>query len=43
MEAGRYSPTASNRQLNRYIVIRDRVDEVGEIAIKTLYDLANDE
>ncbi|MGD9567067.1 MAG: nitroreductase family protein [Sedimentibacter sp.] len=42
LEAGRYSPTASNRQLNRYIVIRDRIDEVREMAIKTLYDMAND-
>ncbi|MGD9567059.1 MAG: nitroreductase family protein [Sedimentibacter sp.] len=42
IEAGRYSPTASNRQLNRYIVIRDRIDEVREMAIKTLYDMAND-
>lgn len=42
IEAGRYSPTASNRQLNRYIVIKDRIDEVREMAIKALYDLAND-
>lgn len=42
IEAGRYSPTASNRQMNRYIVIRDRIDEVREIAIKTLYDIACD-
>ena len=42
IEAGRYSPTASNRQLNRYIVIKDRINEVREMAIKTLYDLAND-
>jgi NAD-dependent dihydropyrimidine dehydrogenase PreA subunit len=27
IEAGRYSPTASNRQMNRYIVIRDKIDE----------------
>ncbi|MGD9567111.1 MAG: nitroreductase family protein [Sedimentibacter sp.] len=42
IEAGRYSPTASNRQLNRYIVIRDRINEVREMAITSLYDLAND-
>lgn len=42
IEAGRYSPTASNRQLNRYIVIGDRIDEVKEMVMKTLYDFAND-
>lgn len=42
LEAGRYSPTASNRQTNRYIVISDRIDEVRDMAIKTLYDVAND-
>ena len=42
IEAGRYSPTASNRQMNRYIVIRDKIDEVRDLAIKTLYDAAND-
>lgn len=42
IEAGRYSPTASNRQLNRYIVVKDKIDQVRELAIKTLYDAAND-
>jgi len=42
IEAGRYSPTASNRQLNRYIIIRDKIDEVRDMAIKALYDMAND-
>ena len=42
IEAGRYSPTASNRQLNRYIVIRDKLDEVRDMAIKALYTMAND-
>ena len=42
IEAGRYSPTASNRQLNRYIIIRDKIDEVRDMAMKALYDMAND-
>lgn len=42
IEAGRYSPTASNKQLNRYIVISDKIEEVKEMVIKTLYDIAND-
>ena len=42
IEAGRYAPTASNRQLNRFIVIKDKINEVRELAIKTLYDAAND-
>ena len=42
IEAGRYAPTASNRQLNRFIVIKDKINEVRDLAIKTLYDAAND-
>ena len=42
IEAGRYSPTASNRQLNRYIIIRDKLNDVRDMALKTLYDMAND-
>ncbi len=42
IEAGRYSPTASNGQMNRYIVIKDKIDEVRGMAIKALYDMAND-
>jgi nitroreductase/NAD-dependent dihydropyrimidine dehydrogenase PreA subunit len=42
IEAGRYAPTASNRQSNRYIIIRDKIDEVRELAISTLYEIAND-
>ncbi|NLJ58463.1 MAG: 4Fe-4S binding protein [Tissierellia bacterium] len=42
IEAGRYSPTASNRQLNRYIVIKDKIDEVRELSLKALYDMAVD-
>ena len=42
IESGRYSPTASNRQLNRYIIIRDKIDEVRDMTIKALYDMAND-
>jgi nitroreductase/NAD-dependent dihydropyrimidine dehydrogenase PreA subunit len=40
IEAGRYSPTASNRQLNRFIIIKDKIEEVTHSAIKTLYDIA---
>lgn len=42
IEAGRYAPTASNRQSNRYIIIRDKIDEVRELAINTSYEIAND-
>ncbi|HOK48632.1 MAG TPA: nitroreductase family protein [Sedimentibacter sp.] len=42
IEAGRYSPTASNRQMNRFIIIRDKLNEVRDVAIKTLYDMGND-
>ncbi|HHZ01915.1 MAG TPA: 4Fe-4S binding protein [Tissierellia bacterium] len=42
IEAGRYSPTASNRQLNRYIVIKDKLNEVREMALKALYNMAKD-
>ena len=42
IEAGRYSPTASNRQMNRYIVIKDKIKEVTELVIKTLHDIASD-
>jgi len=42
IEAGRYSPTASNRQMNRFIIIKDKLDEVRGLAIKALYDMAND-
>lgn len=40
IEAGRYSPTASNRQLNQFIIIKDKIDEVRNSAINTLYDMA---
>ena len=36
IEAGRYSPTASNRQLNRFIIIKDKIDEVRSSAINAL-------
>ncbi len=40
IEAGRYSPTASNRQSNRFIIIKDKLDDVRNSAINTLYDMA---
>lgn len=42
IEAGRYSPTASNKQSNRFIVIKDKIDEVRDLAIQSLNDMAND-
>jgi nitroreductase/NAD-dependent dihydropyrimidine dehydrogenase PreA subunit len=42
IEAGRYSPTASNRQSNRYIILKDKLDEVREVSLKTLFDIAMD-
>jgi nitroreductase/NAD-dependent dihydropyrimidine dehydrogenase PreA subunit len=42
IEAGRYSPTGGNRQSNRYIIINDKIDEVRDLTIKTLYNFASD-
>lgn len=42
IQAGRYSPTASNRQANRYIILKDKLNEVREVALKTLFDIAMD-
>lgn len=42
IEAGRYAPTASNRQSNRFIIIRDKIEEVRDLAISTLYEIASD-
>ena len=42
IEAGRYSPTAGNRQQNRFISLKENVDQVREAAIKTLKGAADD-
>ena len=42
IEAGRYSPTASNRQKNRFIVLSNRIEAVRKAAINTLYKAASD-
>lgn len=42
IEAGQHSPTAGNRQNNQYMVIKDKLKQIKEIAIKTLYDMALD-
>lgn len=42
IEAGCFSPTAGNRQSNRYIIIKDKIDEVRRLALKALYDVALD-
>lgn len=41
IEAGRYSPTAGNRQSNRYIILKDKIDEVRELILKTLHDVSS--
>lgn len=43
IEAGRFAPTGGNRQGNRYIVVKDRIDEIRDIAFKTLYEKAVNE
>lgn len=40
IEAGRYAPTGANRQKKRYIVLRNRLDEITELSLKTLHDAA---
>ena len=40
IEAGRYSPTAGNRQKNRFIVLKENVEQVREAAVKVLKDVA---
>lgn len=42
IEAGRYSPTGANRQTNRFLVLSDKIKEIKEIALQTLYDIASD-
>ena len=40
IEAGRYSPTAGNRQQNRFIILKEKVEQVREASIKVLKDAA---
>lgn len=40
IEAGRYAPTAANRQKIRYILIQDKVSEFAEMSLKILNDAA---
>ena len=40
IEAGRYAPTAANRQKVRYILIQDNVNEFAEMSLKILNDAA---
>lgn len=40
IEAGRYTPTGGNRQPLRYIILKDKLEEIKELAIDGLYDLA---
>ena len=40
IEAGRYAPTASNRQKNSFIILRKNIGQVRKAAVKTLYDAA---
>lgn len=39
IEAGRYSPTAGNRQQNRFIILKEKVEQVREASIKVLKDV----
>lgn len=40
VEAGRYTPTGGNRQPIRYILVKEKLKEVKELAIEGLYNLA---
>lgn len=42
IEAGRYSPTAGNRQQNRFIILKENVEQVREASVKVLKDAAED-
>ena len=42
IEAGRYSPTAGNRQQNRFIILKEKVEQVREASVKVLKDAAED-
>ena len=39
VEAGRYTPTGGNRQPIRYILVKEKLKEVKELAIQGLYNL----
>jgi len=41
IEAGRYSPTGGNRQANRYIILKDKIDKVRDLALQTLYNVSS--
>lgn len=43
IEAGRYSPTAGNRQKNRFIILKENIEQVRKAAIETLRHAATDE
>lgn len=40
LDAGRYAPTGANRQKTRYILLRDRKEEMTELALSTLSETA---
>lgn len=40
LEAGRYAPTGANRQKTRYIILKERREEICARALKVLYDAA---
>lgn len=40
LEAGRYAPTGANRQMVRYIVLKDQLPELTRRALKILHDAA---
>jgi nitroreductase/NAD-dependent dihydropyrimidine dehydrogenase PreA subunit len=41
IEAGRFTPTAANRQNVSYIILKDRLPEMREMSLKVLYDIAS--
>lgn len=43
IEAGGYSPTAGNRQKNRFIILKENIEQVRKAAIETLRHAAADE
>lgn len=40
IEAGRYSPTAGNRQQNCFVILQENIEPVRQAAIKALHDAA---
>jgi nitroreductase/NAD-dependent dihydropyrimidine dehydrogenase PreA subunit len=40
IEGGRFTPTAANRQTIRYIILKEKLPEIREMALKALYDVA---